>query len=410
MEVTRNQGTGGDGDVIMLEERASKKGRREVAYAKYGLSFGSMEEGRSCDARSCGILAHGKWPSWALILQVGNLDLRWIIGLRPELHARLQSLFLRTHLVTTNIVDSVFEDYPVTVVLCKKRKPLAKCVMWTMTMLKYVVGTKRTQGAVTAGWHKHEESIKHVNVGGATDGAWAISIISKEDDKRGLYDFDSCPMGNIIGGLDQSNYGRACPPPNPRIAEPGVYSHLGYVCAMDGLYPCNAGPDDKFVVPCYRMKLGWCIRTLEVEEIWEIWDVSRGLTGMLDVNDRDELTRSGVPLKILGAVLRNVGTRLRKKLVSEGGCSNDKRKASSFRTEDLGSHTAKHVKILDPVKVKDVFTGALEAAKVNQHNLKAARADDSEVPIWIWNERVFEAWTGRLERKALDKALEVIRR
>jgi hypothetical protein len=66
-----------------------KQARKAVSYAKYGLLSGAMEAVDKGAARQgCGIWANGRWPSWSLVLKVGNLlDLRWIMGLRVDLYA-----------------------------------------------------------------------------------------------------------------------------------------------------------------------------------------------------------------------------------------------------------------------------------------------------------------------------------
>ena len=50
-----------------------------------------------------------------------------------------------------------------------------------------------------------------------------------------------------------------------------------------------------------------------------------------------------------------------------------------------------------------------QVVKAAIHNLKAARADDAEVPKWMWNDRIDNLLKGRVERTILDKALEIIR-
>ena len=61
-----------------------KKARRTVEYGKYGLGNGTLlEAGKGWEA-SCGILAHGRWPAWSLLLESCSLKLRWVMGLREE--------------------------------------------------------------------------------------------------------------------------------------------------------------------------------------------------------------------------------------------------------------------------------------------------------------------------------------
>ena len=267
-------------------------------YAKYGVGRGAMNENGGVGDVDCGILAHGRWPGWALVLQVGNLKLRWIMGLRPELHATLESRFPQALMITENIVDDVFTTYPVTLVLCKRRSPIATSCMWSMQSLSLVLCAKKLQGKMPTGWHGKAHPIKHTTTGGATDGTWVISAVTRDESWSSLFDCKSNPVGNMISCIDQSVAGLNCPPLPVREGEPTVHAHKGVFCAMNGLYSCNTVHSENFLVPSYRLRTGWCIRPLNNQEIFSVWDVTPGLTLDLDDSDREELTRSSARLKI----------------------------------------------------------------------------------------------------------------
>jgi hypothetical protein len=48
--------------------------------------------------------------------------------------------------------------------------------------------------------------------------------------------------------------------------------------------------------------------------------------------------------------------------------------------------------------------------RLGDANLKAAKADDAEVPKHIWNDRIDRLLKNRVERKLLDQALETLRK
>jgi hypothetical protein len=287
--------------------REGKRARKTVNYAKYGLLSGSVEEARGVrDRPTCGILAHGRWPSWALILKVGGFDLKWIMGLRSDLHATLRNLFPNAELLSPNIVDSVLKTYPVTLVLCERRWPIQSCALWTMPRLWGVLSSKKIQGSLPFGWYGHESSLRHVDVGGATDGVWSISAATRSSKDPGIFRVDASPMGNLISCIDQSLIGSRCSAPPPRAKVPGVYRHGGIFCAMDGLYPRESTAQERFLVPSFRSSTKWCARVLSAAEIFSVWDVTPNLTTGLGPEDLKELVGSTAPLKVIGLVLRNV--------------------------------------------------------------------------------------------------------
>ena len=162
------------------------------------------------------------------------------------------------------------------------------------------------------------------------------------------------------------------------------------------------------MVPSYRSRTGWCTRMLSKEELFSVWDVTPSLTIGLRDTDREELCQATVPLKILGVVLRNardfIGT------ISHIGKGGLKCRATSD-TMPIDQRNTKCARIGPHPFEGNTATSKFgpKAPDVDNHNLKAARADDADVPKWIWNDRIDAYLKGRVERGALDSALEVIR-
>ena len=436
---------------VTVEERPTKKVRRVAGYAKYGLVVGSILDGGGGGGRSdCGILAHGKWPSWALILVVGRYNLKWIMGLRQELHQVVGALFPETLLLTENIVDTVLQRYPVALILCEKRAPGAGCLLWSMASLIAVVSARGLQGMSPRGWFGHSSIVSHAAVGGSTNGSWTVSVTTRSEVKpQGVFDFGDMPLGNLISCMDQSLMGRSCSPPPIRTEEPGVHAHMGHDCAMDGLYATGTSPGAEFVVPAFRMRSGYCIRALTQSEIFLVWDVTPGLTAGLRDNDRSELIRGTAPMKVLGAVLRNVGKTLNDGS-GEPGLDRAKRKAIDMDRYDEKSgpplKQEKRAESEDPWAASAIpsafdlpglddgpapceptsaaggapcepTSAAGEASQEGGRNLKAARADDAEIPKWMWNDRLWDQLVQRgvvlagdeTARSKMDWAAEILR-
>ena len=137
-----------------------------------------------------------------------------------------------------------------------------------------------------------------------------------------------------------------------------------------------------------------------------------GLTLDLDDSDREELTHSSAPLKILGALIRNAGTLLRKSPNSTANLTSKRR----LDTVPEGMPDFVDRRISNKREKKMVDSNVTTQAESNQvvkaaiHNLKAARADDAEVPKWMWNDRIDNLLKGRVERTILDKALDYTRK
>jgi hypothetical protein len=387
-----------------------KRARRSVEYAKYGLLSGSIEEvKKGFVGLSCGILAHGRWPSWSLVLKVKNMDLKWIMGLRLDLHETLRELFPNAQLLSQNIVDSVFKSYPVTLVLCERRQPIQSSALWNaMPMLRGVLSLKKLQGSVPVGWFSHEAAVRHVDVGGATDGEWTVSAATRSNKEPSLFSVDACPMGNLISCIDQSLMGSRATSPPTRNEAPGVYRHGGFLCAKNGLYPRGGNPQDLFLLPTFRSSTKWCTRKLSAEEIRTVWDVTSNLTTGLRPVDCEELLSCTVPLKILGTLIRNVGDIFEKG--RESGDSHHVKRKFAGELEADDSTRGRKEKSARVERDGEIVAAPMSEMEVKDANLKAAKADDAEVPKHIWNDRIDSFLKNRIRRDLLDAALESIRK
>ena len=105
-----------------------------------------------------------------------------------------------------------------------------------MPTLQVVVSAKKSQGSLAKGWSGLTGLIRHVDVGGATDGVWNVSVVSQSTLEEKIFDCETSPMGNLIGCIDQSLIGKLGHPPPKGKEEPSTYRHNGFYCALDGLY------------------------------------------------------------------------------------------------------------------------------------------------------------------------------
>jgi hypothetical protein len=260
---------------------------------------------------SCGVLAHHRWPLWMGALEVGLLDLRWIMGVPEEIQEELQRAFPHALLTTNNIVDEMFSTYPVTVLLCEKRVPPVRSKIWGSSALKFVVSESERRSPVSPpGWHSQDKELRHCDLGGVTDGTWSVTLNSRVAVGDDAFVFDAVPQGSLSSCIDQGAMGRPCVAPQDsqskqtevRMLRPGLYS------SKNALFACAAKADDKFVVPAYRSKTGWCTRNLTQDERRLIWDITPSVRRRLGVFKDGPHKRlvMGIPMKIRAAVLRKV--------------------------------------------------------------------------------------------------------
>lgn len=141
--------------------------------------------------------------------------------------------------------------------------------------------------------------------------------------------------------------------------------------------------------------------SLTEAELFSVWDVTLGLTRGLQHGDRVELVGTSVPLKVLGAVLRHVSSVFGTALGPGRGSGGRKRLAGKItpgiaETLQLGPKVARLTQSVAQDSQVLQLTASASAQPARMQNLKAARADDAAVPVWIWNDRL-ETYLGELK-------------
>lgn len=400
-----------------------------VGYARNGMGKGVITDMRDKTLVNVGILANGRWPLWIDSLSLGNFNLRWIMG---AVGKWTEQKFPNTLLYTENIVDEIVTAYPVTIMLCEKRAPPLRCSAWRSEALKIIVsagGEKLRNDA--PGWFGHREKIKHALHGGVTDGDWSVSVWTRNSKEENLFVFDAVPRASLQSALSEKEKGRpvGAPPEGnsliPRVmrVREGVYS------TRNGLFSVKSKPSDLYIVRSFKSPTGWCERKLTPNERLNVWDVrevqDRNQLQIFDTLGVQDQGSSWVPMRIRFDLLRRVSALIsesdhkagRKRLPLEAedqdkradpGCNVGLKRLRDDHHDELGSEVADATDEGKRSNANLAFGPA-----IGDRNQKAAKADDAEIPYWIWNNRVkdvFNTWDTRPSDESVDNSLEAMRR
>jgi len=217
----------------------------------------------------------------------------------------LQEAYPQVVLCTENLVDKIFSEYPVTVILCEKRGPSLNCPVWKDSSFKVMIspGAERLTN-LPGDWRVQQKRILHRDLGGVSNGSWVVTVTVRASYVCRLLNYSILPQGSLLNCLDQGVRGQPCAAPGSEQEISEGLSTAGLSARMK-VFPCGTKRDALFLIPTYTSRTGWCRRRLTDQELNWIWDVPESLVRITG------LPRKGVPgspawvpLKIRNALVR----------------------------------------------------------------------------------------------------------
>jgi hypothetical protein len=354
-----------------------------VAYAKYGMTKGVVMLPRR--KLECGIIVDG-WPTWGLAALKANFVV--MILVRSELWCnRVRNLFPEAsveRILPGEIHDRVLKGVQVDIWLSDIEPP-RRLSLFNQYPSAPVITRRRAryEVGVTHGYQFFR--VPHVDCGGVTDATWEIHVYLPRGtpawapfDKKGGRDM-CVIVDSKVGGV-------ACSPPAkvncsvaPKVTEvrPGTYH-------VSGLYPVSQGPC-RIIAPCIYSPTGWVRQRLSERELCAVQDIFMEYFDLLSSKEIAELCRGKVfPLKVALAVLGQI------EVCEVGSCTPDESifsTAKKIRTEGegtAGTASAAPGEVLGEGGATDFAEANLECGR----KLKATKADDAQVPEYLWDNQL----------------------
>jgi hypothetical protein len=311
-----------------------------------------------------------------------------------------------------------------------------------------IVSTKGRRGKIPDGWHLHKARTTHAAVGGVTDSVDQCFLFSRGSGKvsqsevsvpRALSrDVHSVVSDTVSGpphaGLEPSRLA------TPKVLElrPGVY-HAGGLLSMDQ-------PKGYFIVRSVFSATKWCRRRLTPSELATAFDVpyeviqqcSRHELASLTVHPSRAIEHCARSIMAHAGIIDRGGRYIFAPGAEEVKATEEGKKPSAeVRKEDgqvrqtaTGTGEGKkpsaevrkvggHVRKVEDTGMKaatvaGVTTRVEEKGKKEERDLKAVKADDAEVPVWLWNDAIklgleADPTTRGHSTEKSDAALDVIR-
>lgn len=255
---------------------------------------------------------------------------------------------------------------------------------------------------LTAHWTKwvfRRELLTHVNCGGVSDHSCIFKVGLHRQCSLSLERLtDIYPRADLGAILSCTENGSTLrfPPRLPKLLVPRVYELKKGIFHFRGLFPTGVS-NPVFIVPCVFSPSKWVSRSLTTQEMLHTKDVPVDLQRSLGRRDQKRLlSLVGPPIKMYTAVINCVGSNL-SIVEDEGGSvfpplehhSNPKASVSSEASPALPSNWRLNTK--------------------HNKDEKAAKSDDAEVPVHLWNNALSRKLGRVLSDSELD-ALDIIRK
>ena len=397
---------------------------RPTAYSARGSAVTTLVLGSGTLSRvpSAGVIASG-WPSWATAFSLQRLSLKWII-----LH-------------DVSLMDPVKAAFRNVEVLLWKELDLAK--LQTVDIVGFNSTFELDSAQIKFGslyfwdwkvryrwksWTFITDEISHAECGGVSDFKGSVTIATRNKLQiPAEFHVKSPPgeVGSILGGKTGGKELVKAPVLHTLVT-PIVKNIGGHCYHPRGLYPLQ----DKKATVLTRYVFGtqsqWVERALTSEELLQVYDFPPQVYGRWSKElKRHALSAVQVPIKVLVAVVTTIVVILGLQ-VGGGETKSREKRADKVDVElEIDKEVCVDVAVekeacgevdVNEYSVEEV--GATDDLPANWRegtqvvtSEAATKADDAEVPIYLWNDRLMEdlGLEGKCSAKQCQ-ALEVIRR
>jgi len=356
----------------MLTDKSSigKRGMELLypPYAKYGMTIGSTEPSR--ETKSCGIISWG-WPTWVFAAQKLGIEV-WVVLVKETTWSSIIRRVLPNSELRVVREPSEYPSVPMVDLWLCDVEPPRSLRLFDRPQRPTLVSRRRVRYPTSDTHVYTHRKCRHDDLGGVTDASWDVHIyhplnseVEWELPVRGGRDMrviiDPLVSGRPCQAPPKTNSSR----PQTLLLRPGVY-HSG------GLYPSKVR-NPSFVAPSVYSVTGWVRRKLTGREVCLINDIPGESYVLLDSREVALVCQKLVfPLKIGLAVLETW------------------KHQASIRVEELSEPRVKR----SCTEPKLTFQGVTQPGttdgltKDENRKLKAAKADDAEVPEFLWNRQL----------------------
>jgi len=354
----------------------------QVPYARYGITSRKLINKRGNDL-TCIILCRS-WPSWFWAARSRNYQVKMVIVSNPI----WKSVLLNTSPSTEVLVwsaGSICWDFPaVTAVFSHFDLKGSLQVLWEQ--VSDLVILEKAEKNIPSGWNYNKHTMKHVLVGGVTDGQWIMHV------------YTSSLTGNLKPVLQAQRDattildsmitpGHPCKPPiTPEGNIPEILSIRPTVFHAAGLLPWR-GQAPKVVTKNVFSPTKWCCRPITSAERLYSRDITASLLQSLPTNLQRALIQeeSYLPDKCCMSLLDGCGSLTS---CEELQSSSDGKPLKQDLT--LGTGSAENILRRET---------ELEAKRIQA----ATKADDADIPVHLWDQRILPDTEQAVRGPVLDK-------
>ena len=367
--VRKRARSGGEGCGFLVEETSHLQ-----EYAKYGVVLGRVLP--SPFALTCGIVSTG-WPAFALAARARGWGLRCTVLGKSDWAPWVRKMFGEIE-----IVEGVGEA--VVGLGCRLVPQVWLCDMEPSRSLKIfggigehkpvVISLRRFRQQVPLGYKYRRICLLHQQCGGVSDRATHFHIYHALG-KEVSWEVKAVASRDLNSVVDPKVSGYPCPAPrtaplgNPQVVQirPNTY-HVG------GLYPSSA-LTPRFVAPCVFSQTGWVRRYLSGREMCEVLDVPPDVRDSLSSGEISTICKeSVVPGKVATKMVDLASSWILMRSKGDNVISQEGQKKVRLGPGEQLSKVNLNVIQVQPVELKE-----------GNRKLQATKADDAEIPEYLWN-------------------------
>ena len=373
----------------LIESKYQLAGKsKEDGYARFGVTRGRMKEGVVAEG-NLGVVSL-RYPYWALAAESLGLHLKWIlVGDRRWVgRVRKRWPMARVECSLDIKLITMITESPVGTVAFDVGPPKSHLTFWSNPDLKMVIWSNGSARPIK-GWSLDVLTGAHAAFGGVTAGVWGAYVATKGLGRKFIIPPQQAvspgDVHQVLSPLEHGALAKApvrdyTKTPVPELVDP---NHLL----------------DLRLIRCVYHKSGWGRRKMTPTEVLQVWDLPKESLSVWTQQEMSDVVTRGELIKTVPLKMRHTwGRWIREWRLESLSQSSAKKRAtadSSAALLDSDSRTlnGKRLKIeMEPVLVnaatslEEEIDRALETSHTK--DLKAVKADDAEVPKFLWNDRV----------------------
>jgi len=368
----------------------------EAPYAQYGVTHHEMTS-RVPGGKSCIILCKS-WPCWLWAALHQDYEVKLVIVQDDQWFNIIKQLSPTTEVIVWRdtddkfwpVIDVAFTDFDLKGILMSLWNYITKAVV-----------TLRALRNPPPGWGYTKLHISHSNCGGVTNGRWNVHVYRVKP-KGPLVVRTQAPRD--LSAIIDTMVSGGCPCTTPKEVihskEPQIIEVRPKTYHCKGLVPWGVEPIWA-VVPSVFSPSKWCRRKLTAKEILLSRDISHQV--LCSCDDKTLLLMVATPIPLPGKCC----TVCLEALDDENDLPNPNQESSKSDAIELTLGLIPGEGQLNRVDASHAQGGMnlLEVASEKKRAQSATKADDAEIPLYLWNSRL----TGSNHSGNLDWALDQIR-